>query len=70
MNNLAKLSAFLVDIEDLAKEREILPFIGIPNFLNDDVWHVLCSFQVGRKEPPPDLGISVSDGLETKDEVR
>ena len=26
--------------------------------------------EIGRPDPPPSLGISVSDGLETKDEVR
>ena len=70
MSDLTKLSAFLVDIEDLARERGILPFIGIPDKLGDDIWCVVCNFQIGRQQPPPDLGVSVSDGIGADDIVR
>ena len=48
-DNLTILSEFLVDTEDLAKERGILPFIGIAEDLGKDTWYVLCNFQIGRK---------------------
>ena len=52
-DNLAIFSEFLVDIEDMAKDRGILPFIGISENLGDDIWYVLCNFQIGRKASPP-----------------
>ena len=54
MSDLEILSAFLVDIEDMAKSRGILPFIGISENLGDDIWYVLCNFQIGRKAYCPE----------------
>lgn len=49
--DVEKLSAFLINIEDLAKERGILPAIGIPTrlFEDSDIWVCVCNFQIGRK---------------------
>ena len=54
MDDLTTLSTFLVDVEDMAKERGILPFIGISEKLGDGIWSVPCNFQIGRKAPPPE----------------
>ena len=51
-DNLTILSEFLVDIEDMAKDRGILPFVGISEKLGDGIWYVPCSFQIGRKASP------------------
>lgn len=51
-DNLTILSEFLVDVEDLAKERGILPFIGVSVRLDNeinDIWYVICNFQIGKK---------------------
>lgn len=52
--NLEKLTAFLVDLEDLCKERGIGFFDDIPKNLelksNDDGWFVVVRFEVGRDE--------------------
>ena len=69
-SNLSKLSEFLVDVEDMAKERGVSAFVGIPDKIDENFWSVVCRFEVGRPESPPDLGVSVSDGLGIKDEMK
>ena len=71
VDDLTKLSAFLVDLEDLCKARGIGYHEGITLAMEGcGGWYCVCNFEVGRPSAPPDLGVSVSDGMGLKDEVK
>ncbi|MHC4240463.1 MAG: hypothetical protein ACYSUC_12065 [Planctomycetota bacterium] len=70
MSNLNKLAELLIDVEDMAKERGVSAFVGIPDKVDEKFWSVVCRFEIGRPESPPDLGVKVSDGIGVKDEMK
>jgi len=71
LDDLAKLTAFIVDLEDLCKERGIGFMDDIPAPMEGcGGWTVLIRLEVGRPKSPPDLGVKVSDGIGAEDIVR
>ena len=68
LDDLAKLSDFISELEDLCKERSIGFMDGIPAPMEgSEGWWVIIRFEVGRPESPPDLGVRVSDGIGADD---
>ena len=71
LDDLAKLSDFISELEDLCKERGIGFFDGIPAPMEGcGGWWVSVRLEVGRPKSPPDLGVKVSDGIGAEDIVR
>jgi len=60
VSDFQKISEFIVDVEDLAKERGLDAFSDIP-FRSGNKVCVIIRFD--DYDTPPDLGVHVTDGI-------
>jgi len=68
MNDETKLSRFVEEIRDLAKEHGItMLYWTAPQIING---YVQTNLELGiHKNTPPDLGVHIQDGIGSKDKV-